>query len=195
MKTRQIEGAEKKAAKVTYKPRGMDYAEQSFMVRMRGRGVDIQHEGSETAQCVEHYDFLVNGVKVEFKSIKSIYHNPWVAQIERLLVEWQAVEHEGVLNNLGWVRGTSEWVVFREFEGDLWVKRSGLESLVSGVDWVDFSLSGDYSLNYKAFRRLDWRKDRRPDRDDLFCYVPRVDVLGIAGTKIVLDSPERLLVS
>lgn len=173
-------------------------AEIDFEKWMNYRGFTCVRDDSRLAQFVQHFDYKVGKALVEFKGRKKIYKSDSAFCYDRLLVEWQAVhardsvkggvlQQDGERNRIGWVRGLADWIVFEELDGWLWVLRSELKDLVSAVDWKSFSRRGNYSENYKAFQR---RRDF-DIRDDLFCYVPRTDILALAGTRIVkLDTPE-----
>jgi len=133
---------------------------------------------------MDHYDFIIDGLRVEFKGPKSVNRGGPIVT-ERVLIEWQAVlRPDDTPNNVGWVRGKADYIVFDEGDGYLWVSRAELEGLVSSVDWTDFSQRGNYSQNYKAYRRAG--------RDDLFCYVQRVDIMALPSTKKSLDMPADL---
>ena len=160
----------------------MNPAERVFRDRLRESHRVVTSSFQHNTQ--DHYDFIIDDVRVEFKGPKSVNRGgPIVA--ERMLIEWQAVlRPEGTPDNAGWVRGKADYIVFDESDGYLWVKRTELEGLVSSVDWMDFSQRGDYSQDYKAFRRAG--------RDDLFCYVQRADILALTSTKKSLDMPAGL---
>jgi hypothetical protein len=136
---------------------------------------------SDFANIYLHYDYVTDEGKVEVKDRKKIYrHDPDFCDW-RKLIEWQAVHSpSGECGRIGWVRGSADWIVFREADGWLWVRRSALETLVSQVDWAVFSTRRDYDADFKAFRR----HEEMDDRDDLFCYVPRASLLGLEGTKL-----------
>ena len=165
--------------------REMTASEKVFCNKLRARGLKIDiYTSHEAAQYIDHYDFVVNGQQVEFKEMKSVNRNG-SKQCDRQAVEHQAVHSPtGERNRLGWIHGTAKWIVFEEPDGYLWVLRAELEQLVADVDWHSFTTDGDYSQDYKAFRRIT----NGDDRDDLFCYVQRADIIALSGTKKMLDN-------
>jgi hypothetical protein len=80
------------------------------------------------------------------------------------------------MGNIGWVRGAAVWIVFKEPDGYLYVRRPELENLVSVVNWDAFTTDKDYSLDLKAFSRSG--------RNDRICLVQRACLLELASTKI-----------
>jgi hypothetical protein len=149
---------------------GPDPYEMEYLEWLMAKGTPVRFCSGEQAQKVEHYDFLVKGVKVEFKGPKSIYRGD-PPQYTRLWVEWQ-----NVMGNIGWVRGAAVWIVFKEPDGYLYVRRPELENLVSVVNWDAFTTDKDYSLDLKAFSRSG--------RNDRICLVQRACLLELASTKI-----------
>ncbi len=140
-------------------------------------------------QALEHWDFLVDGKRVEVKGPKAFPKG--TPLIDRFLVEWQAVCHGGfdeVKNNIGWVRGQADWIAFMLTPADkewVWVRRCELESLVTAkVNWASFTWSNARLPDYQAYRR--------DTRNDLMCLIPKADMLSLPSTKISLDMPPNL---
>jgi hypothetical protein len=160
----------------------MNPAEKTFGDRLRKNHQVVISSFQNNTQ--NHYDFIIDGIRVEFKGPKSVNRGGPIVT-ERVLVEWQAVlRPDDTPNNVGWVRGKADYIVFDEGDGYLWVSRAELEGLVFPVDWKDFDQRGNYAQDYKAYRRAG--------RDDLFCYVQRVDIMALPSTKKSLGMPVDL---
>ena len=163
----------------------MKASETVFCNKLQARGLKVDiYTNHKTAQYIDHYDFVVNGQQVEFKEMKSVNRRNRSRQCDRQAVEHQAVHSRTERNRPGWIHGTAKWIVFEEPDGYLWVLRAELEQRVADVDWYSFTTDGDYSQDYKAFRRIT----NGDDRDDLFCYVQRADIIALSGTKKMLDN-------
>ena len=72
--------------------REMTASEKVFCNKLRARGLKVDiYTSHETAQHIDHYDFVVNGQQVEFKEMKSVNRNRPKQQCDRQAVEHQAV--------------------------------------------------------------------------------------------------------
>ena len=164
----------------------MKFNEQRFYDYMIAGGHKIR-EATKYENMQLHFDFVVNGLKIETKGPKAIHAGGEITT-DWMLVEWQAVRHNHITDRIGWVRGEADYIVFEEGGGYLWVNRHELETLVKYVWWHTVCKKRPYDQLYRAYGRPGRREFgvQEPDRDDKFCFVPREDVIQL------LPSTKRL---
>jgi hypothetical protein len=173
---------------------GMD-AQHQFARRMREDTRLTVINAPTRSNMDEHYDYTINGVRVEFKGPKSVYSGGPIDHTRKLL-EWVAVDAEvngtEITGRIGWLHGKADYLVFDECDTYVWVPREGAKALVSHLDWANPIRNGrPYPADYVVYQRWDNHRALAKNRG-VTCLVPRADILGIPGTVVSPTFPADL---
>lgn len=109
-----------------------DQAELDFQALCQRRGWPCRR-ATKREDREEHWDFLVQRqrpLRVEVKAAKRLKRSDPKPSSEYTWLEWIGVPRPDGSENLGWVRGSADWIAFQTGKSFLMVKRSEAEKLL-----------------------------------------------------------------